>query len=1703
MKIPNSIVMRFLLLGLLTIFFSSALHAQNAEPIGLMLSTSGVVTAEDLDGNVRRLQRRAPVYEGDTLITANRARAQVRFNDRGLIALQPNTSFFIEEHNFEGQEDGTESAIYSLLRGGLQAITGLIGHSNRDRYQVSTPIATIGLRGTHWAATFCTTACDGNPPGLYGGVADGGIDVCNGGGCTAVETNTYFYTPDANTPATTLLAPPSVVFAAAEDGEEESEEENGVIAEADGEEGDNQPPAEAVSGVAAFVQRAAANAGVTPAEFVEILIEKGLLDDVVDAVAERNRENVEERINTALLVDPNYVENPTPSLSEGGITAISIIGVRDGSFAPAGTTTDSGETDIGLISVNGNDHVVLGISDVEDERDERGAFTVTEGILAEYREVNADFAASLGRWELIQSELFLDGAARTTTSDSHFAYSEDETDFDLIDNSFVSDFQIPLLQFSLLDATAPTDQDGNLGVLNDLTVEIDFLAQMITEFSLNIDIGDTFYEANLDGSGYLDDENEIGLIGACSGGNCGDGQSIFGMASLGFLGSEADGILGHYGLSSFEGQEPPVQGEDDSFETAYFSDIALTGTYIAQRDLIKEGAIIPDGPASFPDFSVSQAYYESVSGSNAVDDRGMTGEIFASMELDLFAQTLSSFSLEIRVGDRNYYADMTNDDDYYNYYGETKPGFSKDDIGLIPSDATLISDGYNYSQISRGPVSFEDLLDGPVSIAGSCSGGDCDVQLGGSSVVTPVFGGLLLAPSDSAGLNFLGDFALTGCIPPNCTGISLGGQFALEQTEAVDHIGWQVDPVGVAASASSVAVISGTLQHNAADPTVFHPFAGALDPSDLVEGGAFTTISIEDYSHIVNSIDAFASDCDICSFAVQDAVVIDVGEVFHPYPYLTNQANISWATWSNNDSAGRWLTDGDGIQLDSNQLVNTIYADNLTQTDLSTLEPLTGFGNYGYYYYAGGPAPVDERGVQGYVDNISAEIDFSTQELNYFYANLTFGEYDDPGYRNFYFSDSSSAMLATVMELTLSGSCSGCGSVSTDGDSLEGEASFALVGDNAEQIIGALAAWSDNTVNPEGTYSVESGFVLNQEFSGDWVVTNPVPVSDPTVVHFAPSLSSGTDPNLPTDSRADAIGFYDSNLNPLEYITLTDHPIGFGYYGDYEYIGFDTDDYDNYYNYYSNGIQDSEITIDRLFSGIELGGSGTQFFVSEARLNEFGVIDGRYPVYSNYGVFASDDFYIEPAFRVDWGQWKSGEFYDQNLGCCDIENAYGYLPYVLSEDVTEVIPSAPLNGFDSIGSFEYLGGPSITIFESGSVDGYRNIDTLTMDFDFMTGTPISFDLHVVEFSNDYLIAYDSGLGPIGSQIGSPTFSIPLAGTCTGICSSLSDTSLSGNASVTLLGAFADGALGSFGVTDATNQLSLAGAFVLQQEINGHWVNNPVTESAPDGGVVVFSAADLELLDVITFGFELDAANTAELTNVVDIDHNHPNSLASFSITSSLPDCGTCSWDLREGELLTYDNTNAPSLDYLPDAYWGRWETQGEILNDDGSPVDLTQFQHWAYSPDPSEYTDDLWQGSSVYDFDYVSGTVPTDNLGNEGFMDDFAMQVDFGNQQITQFEFDLDVGDWQYMMSMDGVTQLDSTNPAGNIILTGTADDFGGGSVPINYDASGNSAIQFIGVGDAAIGTFGVNAFDLSDVSTNIHSANGAFLVEIGTEFLP
>lgn len=155
--------------------------AHAAETAGTVLYTTGKVTAIAADGSRRDLQRRSLVYVGDRLLTAAGARAQVRFTDGGIVALKPGSDLRLDDYVDADAANSTN--VMSLIKGGFRTMTGAIGQRNKAAYKVNTPVATIGVRGTFYEASYAEGS------GLSLGVWDGGITACNDGGCIDLGMN--------------------------------------------------------------------------------------------------------------------------------------------------------------------------------------------------------------------------------------------------------------------------------------------------------------------------------------------------------------------------------------------------------------------------------------------------------------------------------------------------------------------------------------------------------------------------------------------------------------------------------------------------------------------------------------------------------------------------------------------------------------------------------------------------------------------------------------------------------------------------------------------------------------------------------------------------------------------------------------------------------------------------------------------------------------------------------------------------------------------------------------------------------------------------------------------------------------------------------------------------------------------------------------------------------------------------------------------------------------------------------------------------------------------------------------------------------------------------------------------------------------------------------------------------------------------------
>lgn len=178
-----------------------------AAPAGTITHLSGTVSAKRADGSSKLLSISSEIQEGDELTTQRDTYARIKFADGGEVVMRPETALKISNYAYDENKPGNDNVVLGLLRGGLRAITGLIGKRNRDAYKVQTTTATIGIRGTHFGALLCSDNCIGVPTlsgqapdnGLHVDVANGAIIVSNGAGQQVINAGQFGFVRDSFT----------------------------------------------------------------------------------------------------------------------------------------------------------------------------------------------------------------------------------------------------------------------------------------------------------------------------------------------------------------------------------------------------------------------------------------------------------------------------------------------------------------------------------------------------------------------------------------------------------------------------------------------------------------------------------------------------------------------------------------------------------------------------------------------------------------------------------------------------------------------------------------------------------------------------------------------------------------------------------------------------------------------------------------------------------------------------------------------------------------------------------------------------------------------------------------------------------------------------------------------------------------------------------------------------------------------------------------------------------------------------------------------------------------------------------------------------------------------------------------------------------------------------------------------------------------
>ncbi|MDP3543341.1 MAG: FecR domain-containing protein [Elusimicrobiota bacterium] len=184
--------MKTIIAALLLLAPSAALAASVAAPlnIGVASAVRGAVRATAPGAAGRVVETGKPVYSRDKVTTGPEGKLQILLLDQTSFTVGPNSELELDEFVFDPATNaGKVSA--KIAKGAFRFVTGKIARRDPSTMQVTTPVGTIGIRGTMTAGTVgggeATIVLLGPGPENNADEKSGGITVKNDKGSTAVD----------------------------------------------------------------------------------------------------------------------------------------------------------------------------------------------------------------------------------------------------------------------------------------------------------------------------------------------------------------------------------------------------------------------------------------------------------------------------------------------------------------------------------------------------------------------------------------------------------------------------------------------------------------------------------------------------------------------------------------------------------------------------------------------------------------------------------------------------------------------------------------------------------------------------------------------------------------------------------------------------------------------------------------------------------------------------------------------------------------------------------------------------------------------------------------------------------------------------------------------------------------------------------------------------------------------------------------------------------------------------------------------------------------------------------------------------------------------------------------------------------------------------------------------------------------------------
>jgi len=118
-----------------------------ADEIGSVIAIQGKATATGKDGKQRALGLNSPIFLMDKVVSEEKAKIQIQFDDDSIISQGEKSEMTIDEYVYSPSKKGDNSCSVKMMKGAFRVLTGKITKLNPARFKARTKMATIGIRG--------------------------------------------------------------------------------------------------------------------------------------------------------------------------------------------------------------------------------------------------------------------------------------------------------------------------------------------------------------------------------------------------------------------------------------------------------------------------------------------------------------------------------------------------------------------------------------------------------------------------------------------------------------------------------------------------------------------------------------------------------------------------------------------------------------------------------------------------------------------------------------------------------------------------------------------------------------------------------------------------------------------------------------------------------------------------------------------------------------------------------------------------------------------------------------------------------------------------------------------------------------------------------------------------------------------------------------------------------------------------------------------------------------------------------------------------------------------------------------------------------------------------------------------------------------------------------------------------------------------